>query len=301
MEKQSIDIGITAYNEEENIENILNSILAQKFDDGIKVNSILVVASGCTDRTEELVLKKANKYPSIKLISEKIRRGKASAINLVFKHSKAEIIVFVGADELVPNNSINELVKPFKNKEVGAVSGHPVALNDEKQFVGYASCIVWRLHDLYSTNYDTKLSGELFAVRSNIIKQIPLVNCDDAMIEVMVVKKGYKIAYAKNAKVYIMGPQTVNDFINQRKRVLVGHMQIKKLIGHTMQTMSFAVNLKLIFLYIKERGILKHLPRVIFSLILEALAQIFAFLSSFRGKYETVWKRIGSAKFLKKA
>ncbi|MFX0134340.1 MAG: glycosyltransferase [Candidatus Hodarchaeota archaeon] len=301
MENRLIDIGITAYNEEENIENILDSILAQKFDDRIKINSILVVASGCTDRTEELVLKKANKYPHIKLISEKVRRGKASAINLIFKYAQADIIVFIGADELVPNNSINELIKPFKIKEVGAVSGHPIALNNDKQLVGYASCVVWRLHDLYSINYDTKLSGELFAIRSNIIKQIPLVNCDDAMIEIMVVKNGYKIAYARNAKVYIMGPQTVNDFINQRKRVLVGHMQIKKLIGHTIKTMSFVINLKLILLYLKNKGILKHLPRVIFSLILEALAQILAFFSNFRGKYETIWKRIRSAKFLKKS
>ncbi len=300
MENRLIDIGITAYNEEENIENILDSIMAQKFDEKVKINSILVVASGCTDQTEALVLKKAKKYSQIKLISEKIRRGKASAINLIFKNSQADIIVFIGADEIVPKNSINELIRPFENNQVGAVSGHPIALNDEKQFVGYASCVVWRLHDIYSKNYQTKLSGELFAIRSNIIKQIPLVNCDDAIIEVMVAKKGHKIAYARNAKVYIMGPQTVNDFINQRKRVLLGHMQIKKLIGHTMQTMSFIINLKLIFMYMKERGILKHLPRVIFSLILEALAQIFAFFSSFRGKYETVWKRISSAKFLKK-
>ena len=300
MEKRMMDIGITAYNEEKNIENTLDSILGQKFEDRIKINSILVVASGCTDRTEELVLKKADKYPQIKLISEKVRKGKASAINLILKNSQADIIAFIGADEIIPNNSINELIKPFKNKKVGAVSGHPIALNNEKQFVGYASCIVWRLHDIYSKNYKTKLSGELFAIRSNIISQIPLVNCDDAMIEVMFVKKGYKIAYARNAKVYIMGPQTVSDFINQRKRVLVGHIQIRKLFGYVIQTMSLAVNLRLIIMYMKERGILKILTRIIFSLILETLAQIFAFFSSFRGKYETVWKRISSAKFLKK-
>ncbi|MHA1302038.1 MAG: glycosyltransferase, partial [Candidatus Helarchaeota archaeon] len=106
MEKKIIDIGITAYNEEDNIENILDSVLAQKFDNNIKINSILVVASGCTDRTEELVLKKKKKFPVIKLISEDKRRGKASAINLLFKNSKSDILVFIGADEILPKNSI---------------------------------------------------------------------------------------------------------------------------------------------------------------------------------------------------
>ncbi|MHA1386705.1 MAG: glycosyltransferase [Candidatus Helarchaeota archaeon] len=300
MEKKIIDIGITAYNEEDNIENILDSVLAQKFDNNIKINSILVVASGCTDRTEELVLKKAEKFPVIKLISEDKRRGKASAINLLFKNSKSDILVFIGADEILPKNSINELVKPFKNKDVGAASGCPIALNDDKQSVGYASCLVWRLHDILSHQFDTKLSGELFAIRKNIIKKIPTkVNCDDALIELIVINRGYQISYARNAKVYIMGPQTVIDYIKQRKRVKLGHMQIKKLIGHTMKTISFLVNLKLVQIYMKEHRSIKEYFKIMFSLILELLAQIYAYLSSLSGNYENLWKPIRSAKFLK--
>ncbi|MHA1376751.1 MAG: glycosyltransferase [Candidatus Helarchaeota archaeon] len=301
MDNRTIDVGITAYNEEENINNIIDSVLAQKLDNGVKFNSILVVASGCTDRTEELVLKKAKLHPFIKLISEKKRKGKASAMNLVFQNSNADILIFIGADEILPENSLNELIKPFKLEQVGAVSGFPIALNNIKQNVGYASCLVWKLHDLYSQHFKTKLSGELFAIRPKIIKQIPTkVNCDDALIEVIVANRGYKIAYARKAKVFIMGPQTVSDYLNQRKRVKLGHMQIKKLIGHKMETISLMINLKLVQIYLKNNRGIKNILKIGFSLILEIIAQINAYITSLRGNYDTVWKPIKSAKILKK-
>lgn len=47
----NLSVGIMAYNEEANIGRLLGSVLGQRFTHGY-LKEIIVVASGCTDRTE---------------------------------------------------------------------------------------------------------------------------------------------------------------------------------------------------------------------------------------------------------
>jgi len=49
-----VSIGIMAYNEEANIGRLLARLLEQRTQK-VKIEKILVVASGCTDRTEDIV------------------------------------------------------------------------------------------------------------------------------------------------------------------------------------------------------------------------------------------------------
>ena len=50
----NLSIGIMAYNEEANIGRLLQSLLNQILTHGY-LSEIIVVASGCTDRTEDIV------------------------------------------------------------------------------------------------------------------------------------------------------------------------------------------------------------------------------------------------------
>ncbi len=50
----SISIGIMAYNEEANIGRLLQSVFDQRCVNG-HIEEIVVVASGCTDNTEDIV------------------------------------------------------------------------------------------------------------------------------------------------------------------------------------------------------------------------------------------------------
>ena len=63
-----LSIGIMAYNEEANIGRLLNSVLEQTFTYGY-LKEIFVVASGCMDRTEDIVrsfVKKDKRIKSVK-------------------------------------------------------------------------------------------------------------------------------------------------------------------------------------------------------------------------------------------
>ena len=83
-------VGIMAYNEEANIANVLSSILNQKMT-GKKIREIIVVASGCHDRTVAIVVSIASREPRVRLIEQARREGKASAINLFIGAARARL------------------------------------------------------------------------------------------------------------------------------------------------------------------------------------------------------------------
>src|SRR6266576_3625440 len=79
--KLSCSIGVMAYNEERNIGRLLTALLAQQTDK-CQIEEIIVLASGCTDRTVDIVHSFSMVNPRIKLVIQAQRQGKASAVNL---------------------------------------------------------------------------------------------------------------------------------------------------------------------------------------------------------------------------
>ena len=90
-------IGIMAYNEEANIARTLQSLLEQT-GPIVRIQEVIVVASGCTDRTVPIVSEMAQKESRIRLCMQEKREGKASAINLFLKKATSPVVVLIGAD-----------------------------------------------------------------------------------------------------------------------------------------------------------------------------------------------------------
>ena len=93
---EPVALGIMAYNEERNIARLLESVLQQSVQD--RIASIVVVASGCTDRTCEIVEQYARLDARISLIAEPNRSGKISAINKFLFTATQEILMVSSAD-----------------------------------------------------------------------------------------------------------------------------------------------------------------------------------------------------------
>ncbi len=261
-------VGVCACNDEKNIGLLLDSLSFNSEN----ISDIIVVASGCVDRTEAIVKEKKKEDKRIVLLTQKTKEGKASAVNLIIRKSGSDVVVLIGADLSIEKNTVKEILKPFSNKRVGMVGGRPVPKNRESSFSGFFVNLQWRLHHKISEK-NPKM-GEIVAFRK--VGTIPLNTAvDEAYIEAMIRKKGYSVVYAKDAVVYNRGPETIGEIITQRKRIFIGHMDLEKREGYRTSTMDMVFVLRLLLGEITRAPLSLHL--FIGCFLLEAYIRISAF------------------------
>ncbi|PYX73704.1 MAG: hypothetical protein DMG72_12600 [Acidobacteria bacterium] len=228
-------IGIMAYNEEANIGQLLKALVTQRMS-AATLSEIVVVASGCTDGTQAIVKAWCRRDSRVRLLVQAGREGKASAINYFLMNAREQIVVLCSADLLPVETAIEQLVAPFVNPEVGITGGRPVPVNDPETFMGYAAHMLWNLH--HQVNLVSFKAGEMIAFRK-IFHRIPYDTVvDEASIEPVIRGQGYSVCYVPTAIVYNKGPETMKDFLTQRRRIFTGHLAVRHALGYTVSTMS---------------------------------------------------------------
>ncbi|MBN2100676.1 glycosyltransferase [Candidatus Dojkabacteria bacterium] len=112
-----ISIVIPAFNEEGYIDECLESILNQDFDQDYEV---IVVNNTSTDNTEKIV----REYKNVILVEEQIK-GIAQARQTGFMAAKSDIIVSTDADVIVPRTWLSSIWNlMLDNKDAVAIGGY---------------------------------------------------------------------------------------------------------------------------------------------------------------------------------
>lgn len=265
----SCAIGLPAYNEAENIGNLLEVLLSQKLQQ-VSLDQIIVVASGCTDGTEDIVREYMKRDNRIELIVQSQRRGKASAVNIIIEQNQSDVIMLHSTDVLPAEDVVEKLISPFSDPEVGITGGRPVPTNNPDDFVGYIVHILWRLHHEISKR--SPKMGEVIAFRP-VLRRIPEdTPVDEASIEPLIIGQGYQLRYIDDAKVYNHGPTTITDFLKQRRRIYTGHLYLQGLVGYRVATMS-PPKLALVFLR-RMFADLSHFPQYVAAAFLEVYGRV---------------------------
>ncbi len=271
-DKIPITIGICAYNEEKNIERTVRSIFNQKCQI-CSVSKILIVSSGSTDRTDEIVTNLSKEYPSVTLIPQKKREGKNSAINLLFDNKDTEIMVFLNADNVFENTeSLDRLIEPLLDPKVGMVGGHPLPTNKNDCAAGYTVQLMWRMHHYVAIQKPK--TGELIAFR-DIGTRLPTdMQSDEDILRMYLEKAGYETIYAPEATILNHGPDTARDYIKQRTRVNIGENYMKQKFRYELPTHDYKLLITAFLNSIRELGV--HPLRMISSLWLEIYPRLKA-------------------------
>jgi cellulose synthase/poly-beta-1,6-N-acetylglucosamine synthase-like glycosyltransferase len=259
----------------------------------VDIAEIIVVASGCTDRTEEIVRDYCRKDDRVRLLVQTKREGKSSAINLLLWNTSQEVVVLESADTLPGADTIEALVSPFADPSVGMTGGRPVPTNAPTSFMGFTAHLLWQLHHRISS-HKPKM-GELIAFR-RYFRQIPHQSAvDEASIEPLIKGQGLELLYVPEAIVLNKGPETVGDFLKQRRRIFAGHIYVKGTLGYKVATMN---GLRILPLFLQEMKLnwryLLWGPAVI---LLECLARLMgAYYYIVRKKNPFVWPVAESTK-----
>ena len=228
-------IGITAHNEEANIAQILEATIGQRLH-FVDIVEIIVVASGCTDRTEDIIREHMAEEPRIQLYVQEKREGKTSAINVFLKHATQDICVLESGDTVPHEDAIENMVRMFQDPAVGMTGAHKVPVNTPEHVIGFLSHL--RLKMEHQLCLEIPRLGELIAFRKVFDQIPPDVAMDEAFVEALVVRRGLQVRYAPDAVVFNMGPETLGDFVKQRRRNHAGHLHLKAKYGYEVSSMG---------------------------------------------------------------
>ena len=284
-------VGVMAYNEEETIIPVLRALLTQRTY-ACSIAEIIVIASGCTDRTAERAAFLARNHPQIRVDVESTRAGKAAAVNRLINLAKGEVIVLVGADTLPDPSALERLTSPFADPKIGMTGARVVPLNSPRSFLGWTIHLLWHLH--HSMAMESPKLGELVAFR-NVVPNIPTATAtDEVALEATLTAQGYQLAYIPQAMVYNYGPETVADFIMQRRRIFAGHLHIAETLGYRTISMRNSWLMRLGLKFLRRYPLL--LPRLGFAAVLEGYARLLGWYDHLTRHNHRVWQRVESTK-----
>jgi len=238
-------IVITAFKEPKTIANAITSITNQKIKEKYKL-----IVSAPDRETLDVARKLSKKNKKINVFKDP-GKGKSFALNLLLPKLRGDIVILTDGDVYVSSNSINEMLKKFKDKKVGCVTGRPVPEESKKTKYGYwANFLFDAAHKTREIpakkNQFLECSGYLWGFRNKVIKKIPLDVAEDTIVPYFFWEKGYKIAYAPKAKVYVKNVRNWDEWISQKTRTTRAHETLDKYVDvkKTPRTKSFSRELR---------------------------------------------------------
>jgi cellulose synthase/poly-beta-1,6-N-acetylglucosamine synthase-like glycosyltransferase len=215
---------ITAFREAATVGRAIEAFVSQL----VPGAEILVI---CPDpATTAIVDGYAARHPAVRHVADP-QRGKPAAVNVGLKAARGEIVVLSDGDVVVAEDALAPLLALFEDRQVGAVSGHPVSVDSRDTLLGYWSHLLTDgIHHMRLARDQAGqflfCSGYLFAFRRTLVEHVPEdALAEDAVISHAIARQGYRIRYAPQARVFVKYPTTYRDWLRQKVRSAGGHAQ----------------------------------------------------------------------------
>ena len=225
-----VSVVVPARNEERVIRNLLNDLLKQTYTDWEAV----IVAHNCSDRTYEAA--KAITDKRVKVFYFKGNYGKPVALNYGVRHAKGEIVVVFDADARIDKKFLEKLVPYFQKYD--AVQARIASSNSNTNILPRLVDLEWLAftdlveHSLSGFGPLALLGGTGQAVKRSVLKEIGYWDeknlVEDYDLTLRLLKKGFRIGFASDVRVYDERPITWTSFFKQRARWLRGNCQVLK-------------------------------------------------------------------------
>lgn len=213
-EYPDVTLLMAAYNEED--------MIAEKMENCRSLNypkdrlHLVWVTDGSTDSTPEIL----SSYPENTVLHTPVRSGKTEALNRAMKFIATPFVVMTDANTILNADSIRLIIRKFDNPKVGCVAGEKKVMQIGNNAAATEG-LYWK-YESFLKDLDDRLNsamgaaGELIAIRRELWNDIPAGTLgDDMFISMGVIRKGFKIAYCKEAFA-IERPSA--DLAQERKR-----------------------------------------------------------------------------------
>lgn len=246
--KPNVTVGIPAYNEEANIKNLLEALLEQE-EESYKLEKILVVSDGSTDKTVQFASDVKDKR--IKVEDRKNRVGGKKAKSEIISLTESDILVILDADVLPADNLFLEnITEPIINGRASLVGADTTPLPAK----GLFEKIIAHGHQFKKEIYRNIKGGDNVylchgrarAFSKRLYKQLKNFpeNCpEDAYSYLFAVYNGFNFYYARKAKVNYRASSKINEQKSQAKRFVTEAKLLEKYFPETFVKEHFKVPL----------------------------------------------------------
>jgi cellulose synthase/poly-beta-1,6-N-acetylglucosamine synthase-like glycosyltransferase len=211
-----ISVVIPTYNEEQIIASRLDSLVRSRYPaDKMEV----VIVDSSSDNTPVILDSYSRKYPMIKVIHDKERKGLATALNQAFRACSGEIVVKSDSDLTLAEDTLERIVSHFSDPRIGAVTGRVNVAN-----AGASNEVQYRgLHDaiqLSESKIDSVFMAHTFsAYRRHLMKEYKQKEYGDETIQTIHIRKqGYKVVFDPGVKFYEDYPEDGKERLRQKIR-----------------------------------------------------------------------------------
>jgi biofilm PGA synthesis N-glycosyltransferase PgaC len=188
---------------------------------------IFVVDDGSSDDMSKKANQFARHHRSVTVLRRKKRGGKSSAMNMPLPMITSEIVVVLDSDSHLSDGAIWQLVRPFTDPRVAAVSGNVQARNPFVNLCTRLQALEYRRSIFVGRMLLARLgilgivSGALGAFRKSALDRFggwDVGPGEDGDLTIKFRKAGYKIAYVPAASCLTNVPNCFARLTQQRRR-----------------------------------------------------------------------------------
>ena len=224
-----MSIIIPAYNEEVTIASCIKSMLSLNYPS----YEVIVIDDGSSDNT----FREASKYSEkgVKVIRQK-NTGKPGAINTGIQNSSGEVVITVDADSKLHPDALTWICRRFSsNPRLGAVAGNvkidkPTGLLKTLQSLEYTTSINLGRKSQSMLHCVMIVPGAIAALKTSVLREVGYFPSDtfaeDFDITMKILRAGYHVEYESHAIAFTQAPESVEDFLKQRRRWYRGMTQV---------------------------------------------------------------------------
>ena len=233
-ELPSISVIIPVYNEEKYIGRCLQNVMESNYP--ADKMQVIVINDGSTDGSKAAIQRVRERYPEILLVDFSESRGKREALTAGVRMATSEILVFMDSDSFLEPDALRNLMKPFADPEIAAVTGHCEVENawtntlTRMQAARYF--IAFRVLKAAESIFDsvTCLSGPLSAYRRDVLLQFidewvnqtflgrPATFGDDRSLTNSLLRRNRRVVYESTARTKTIVPEDYRTFFRQQMR-----------------------------------------------------------------------------------
>jgi hyaluronan synthase len=232
----SVDVVVAAYNEDgPSLEACFTSLLAQEYDGELRV---YVVDDFSPNREELMPLyERYAQLPGWQILLPDENRGKRHAQDRAFHECRGEILVTIDSDTRVSPDGVQEIVRPFADRRVGAVTGDVGVTNWRTniltRLIGMRYWVAFNQERAAQSWFRSVLccSGPLAAYRratlatacwddyiSQTFRGISCTYGDDRHLTNLVLAAGYDTLFVPGATAITNAPESLNGYLKQQLR-----------------------------------------------------------------------------------